>query len=369
MTQPPMPPQWQPPQWQPQQWQQPPPPGQVPASWIPFEERPTGPIPRIPQHAPPPPQRSNTGLVVALVLAAVALFGFGTVGAVALSQSSQEAEEPVAPSGPPISTSTSASETSSETSTSAPTSTSTSTSEASTNAVPVLKLWDNPLNVDGNGAVTTPCSLPEFSTDVASQDAFYQAVLPCLVRAWEPALEEAGLPTDAPHVVTTGQDINTPCGLRTWDQTALYCPQDNTIYMTARYYSEVEGRSDAGVFLGQLAHEFGHALQRLSGINGAYGNATASVGGTSPAGLELTRRSELQATCFEGMSLAAFQNGGVSNDLIFPALRDSAGRGDENSNTQDHGSIETNSRWVEQGFSKNRITECNTWLSAPGDVD
>ncbi|WP_233576304.1 neutral zinc metallopeptidase [Saccharopolyspora rhizosphaerae] len=326
-----------------------------------------------PSWAPPgpafgqePPKRNNTGLVVGIVLAAVTVFGIGTVGAVAASVSADKADEqsaPAAPSYAPVATSTS--ETSSETTTSEQTTTS-SEDEVSTGR-PILKLGDNPINIEGNGAVTTPCSLPEFATDLASQDAFYQAALPCLVQAWEPALEEADLPTDTPHVVTTGSDVTTPCGLRTWDQTALYCPQDNTIYMTARYYSEVEGRTEAGVFLGQFAHEFGHALQRLSGINAAYGQASAEAGGD--AGLELTRRSELQATCFEGMTLAALQNGGVSNEIIFPALRDSAGRGDENSDVDDHGSIETNSTWIQQGFTKNRVSQCNTWLSPAADVD
>ncbi|WP_139274024.1 neutral zinc metallopeptidase [Saccharopolyspora flava] len=313
-----------------------------------------------------PPKRNNHGLVVGIVLAAVTVFVIGTVGAVGASMSANRAEQrsyqQTAPSSSDEPTTTT--ETTSETTTSdEPT-----TSDApSSTARPVVKLGDNPINIDGSGAVTTPCSLPAFDTDVAAQDAFYQAALPCLMRAWKPALQQANLPTDMPRVVTTGSDTNTPCGLRTWNQTALYCPQDNTIYMTARYYSEVEGRSEAGVFLGQFAHEFGHALQRLSGINAAYGQASATAQGE--AGLELTRRSELQATCFEGMTLAALQNGGVSDDIIFPALRDSAGRGDENSSVADHGSIQTNSTWVQQGFSKNRVTQCNTWLSPSSDVD
>ncbi|WP_406692613.1 neutral zinc metallopeptidase [Saccharopolyspora sp. ID03-671] len=312
-----------------------------------------------------PPERSNRGLVVGIVLAAVTVFGIGTVGAVAASISANRAEERSYQQTAP---SSSAEPTTSETTSEATTSEETTTSEEpSSTAQPVLKLGDNPINVDGSGAVTTPCSLPAFDTDVAAQDAFYQAALPCLMRAWEPALEQANLPTDMPRVVTTGSDITTPCGLRTWDQTALYCPQDNTIYMTARYYSEVEGRTEAGVFLGQFAHEFGHALQRLSGINAAYGQASATAQGD--AGLELTRRSELQATCFEGMTLAALQNGGVSDEIIFPALRDSAGRGDENSDVDDHGSIQANSTWVQQGFTKNRVTQCNTWLSPSSDVD
>ena len=40
----------------------------------------------------------------------------------------------------------------------------------------------------------------------------------------------------------------------------------------------------------------------------------------------------------------------------YPALDDSAGRGDEHTGVRDHGSLETNYSWVQQGFRKNRVT-------------
>ena len=67
--------------------------------------------------------------------------------------------------------------------------------------------------------------------------------------------------------------------------------------------------------------------------------------------------------------LVALQNGGVGDDYVFPALQDSANRGDEYTGAHDHGSLATNRRWIDQGFYKNRVTECNTWLAAPSDVD
>ncbi|MGP4019171.1 neutral zinc metallopeptidase [Saccharopolyspora sp. 5N708] len=327
---------------------------------------------QIPPQLPPmrPPQRKGSGgVVLALVLVGVALLGVGTIGALAASVSSDSASD-----YDTSATETSAAESSSSETSSAEMSSSaeTTTAEDSTDgeAEPVAALGDNPINIAGNGAMTTSCDLPTFDTDVASQDAFYQAALPCLMEAWTPALQAADLPVEMPSVITTGDSVDSPCGTRMWNQTAMYCPGNHTIYMTARYYAEVENRTDAGAYLGQFAHEFGHALQGMTGISGAYGNASYDAGGsTTSAGLELTRRSELQATCFEGMSLAALQNGGVSNDYIFPALEDSASRGDENSNVPDHGSKATNNAWVQQGFGKNRVTECNTWLAAPSDVD
>ncbi|GAA2332725.1 hypothetical protein GCM10009854_05030 [Saccharopolyspora halophila] len=316
---------------------------------------------------PPQRKRSRAGLVVALVLAGVTLVAGGVVTVAATGSHDSASGRPLAGNDiAPTASSEASGPSSSETTTS---STSPTTESAESDAHPVTALGNNPINIEGNGAMSTPCSIPDFGTDVASQDRFYQAIIPCLMKAWAPALREANLPTETPRVVTIGQDTDTPCGVRRWNQTALYCPDDHTIYMTARYYSQVENRTRGGVYLGQFAHEFGHAIQALAGINTAYGDAINRAGWESPEGLELTRRSELQATCFEGMSLAALQNGGVSNELIFPALTDSSARGDEHGDVRDHGSTETNASWVDQGFTKNRVVQCNTWLSADEHVD
>ncbi|WP_425441681.1 neutral zinc metallopeptidase [Saccharopolyspora shandongensis] len=331
-------------------------------------QRPPQPMP----HMRPPQRKSNTGVIVALVLVGVALLGVGTVGAMAASITSSRASDYSSTSSRSTSTNSSETETSDGTTTSGneESETSTSTRGSDDEVKPVSALGDHPLNIPGNGAMNTSCDLPRFSTDVTAQDRFYQAALPCLMQAWAPALENADLPVRTPTVITTGDNIETPCGTRRWNQTAMYCPGNHTIYMTGRYYAQVEQRTEAGVYLGQFAHEFGHALQGMTGINSAYGDASYDAGGSSTsAGLELTRRSELQATCFEGMTLAALQNGGVSNDYIFPALEDSSDRGDEHTNVRDHGSTSTNAAWVEQGFRKNRITECNTWRAAASDVD
>ncbi|MFC7343138.1 neutral zinc metallopeptidase [Saccharopolyspora griseoalba] len=352
-------------QWGPQQPQQqwPQQAGQPPRAQR-AEQQPWGfaPVP-----IPPPRKKSRAGLVVALVLAGVTLVAGGVVTAVATGSSDEATTRPIGNGSASTSTSEATETSSSEPTTSS--TTSTSSDIENTDAQPVVALGDNPVNIEGNGAVSTSCSVPDFRTEVSAQDRFYQAVIDCLMEAWAPALHEANLPVETPRVITVGQDTSTPCGLRRWNQTALYCPNDHTIYMTARYYSEIENRTRGGVYLGQFAHEFGHAVQGLAGINTAYGDALDQAGPTSPEGLELTRRSELQATCFEGMSLAALQNGGVSNELIFPALQDSAARGDEHSDVADHGSTETNAIWINQGFTKNRVAQCNTWLSPDGDVD
>ncbi|WP_243789803.1 neutral zinc metallopeptidase [Saccharopolyspora gloriosae] len=356
-----LPPQLPPPA-QPQQWGAPPP-------WQQGYNNPAAP--------PPQPRKTASGMIIALVITGLFLLGAGTIGVTALSRSGSDAsdyETPVNETGDgsanesqaPAAPNSSNEPSPSPSSSAPPTATSNDYTPA---ARPVAALGDNPINIPGNGAVNTPCPLPPFATDTASQSAFYEAALPCLMAMWEPALQEANLPVLMPDVQTIDGTVASPCGTRTWDQTAMFCPGNNTIYMTARYYADKEGRTDAGVFLGQFAHEFGHAVQSMSGINQAYTAASYDANGTSPAGLELTRRSELQATCYEGMALASLQNGGVHNDIIFAALTDSRGRGDEYNAQPDHGSIATNTAWIDQGFYKNRVTECNTWLAVPDQVD
>ncbi|ASU79730.1 hypothetical protein CDG81_17305 [Actinopolyspora erythraea] len=234
---------------------------------------------------------------------------------------------------------------------------------------PVASLGEHPFNIPGNGAVETDCELPTFDTDTAAQRAFLNALAPCLTEMWTPALREANLPVETPDVVVTATDVHTPCGDREWEQTAMYCGSDHTIYWTARYYSRVEGRDSAGPYLGQFAHEFGHALQGMTGIIKAYGRAVQEAGGAeTPEGLELSRRNELQATCYGGQALAALRNGGVDDERVLSALRDAGNRGDEASDTRDHGTTANNRAWVRQGFRTNRITRCNTWLAEDSRV-
>ncbi|MGJ7907394.1 neutral zinc metallopeptidase [Actinopolyspora sp. H202] len=234
---------------------------------------------------------------------------------------------------------------------------------------PVTSLGAHPFNIPGNGAIDTECDLPDFDTDTAAQRAFLRSLTPCLMAMWTPALREANLPVETPDVVVTRGDVHSPCGDRSWRRTAMYCGGNHTIYWTARHYYRIEGRETAGPYLGQFAHEFGHSLQGMTGISEAYGTAVEEAGGTETAeGLELSRRNELQATCYGGQALAALQHGGVDNDHIMSALRDASNRGDQAGEVRNHGSTAHNRLWAHRGFRTNRITECNTWSAADSEV-
>lgn len=227
----------------------------------------------------------------------------------------------------------------------------------------VNALESNPINTAGLGTDGTTCVLPAFDTSTEGQDAYYQAALSCLNHAWKPVLNSANLPFRGPEVVNVTSEVRTPCGPRSPTQTALYC--HGTIYMTSSYYRDVEGSDESAVYLGQLAHEYGHHVQELAGIMDASWDQRHEAGPESPRGYEISRRFELQATCYGGMFLAAVRGrGSVPDELVDQALADAGARGDDPAeDAPEHGSPPNNGLWARQGFDRNLTHQCNTWLA------
>ncbi|AOS61800.1 Putative neutral zinc metallopeptidase [Actinoalloteichus hymeniacidonis] len=235
---------------------------------------------------------------------------------------------------------------------------------------PIYLLGDHPINADGLFAAdTTACTLAPFSPDPAGQDALYQSAMPCMVDAWRWALETTNLPSSEPELITVSGPVETPCGTA---QSSYYCSGNHTLYMSASVHAEQEQLGDQpGPYLSVLFHEYGHHVQGLSGIMQAAWDQRYEVGPNSPAGLEISRRLELQASCYGGMLLAATTRTGVVDlDTMSMALNDARNRGDwpDRGLPPDHGAPEINGGWMEQGYYENNTRQCNTWLAEPSAV-
>lgn len=316
-----------------------------------------------------------------MVLSALLIVGAGVVGIIAMNDdddqknraqdtgySSYETTSRRTTTSTTTTTTTTTTSRTTTTTTSSRTSSSTPTSTTPAGPRPVLRLGDNPLMVNGRGLPAVTCALPRFGTDVGTQQAYFVAAIHCLDQAWAPVLQAAGLPHTSPRLVMVTGSVNSDCGTRRGTETAMYCGQENTIYWTYPKYSEFGMKS--GVHLGQLAHEYGHHVQNMSGINKAYWNQRYAVDSDSARGLELSRRSELQATCFGGMALGALGGrGGVSRQMVNDGLADSGNRGDwPQYPLRDHGAPRLNKTWVDWGYSKNHSGACNTWTAGSNMV-
>lgn len=321
----------------------------------------------------PPRRKSSNGPILALVLGGVVILGLGAVGVFAATFNNK-----VKDTGYSNYTTYSPTGTYTTTTTTTTTTTSTRTSStrtSSTQPTPVgpkavYKLADHPIFSTGVGANDFgACPLPKMEYNPAGEERFLSAALPCIEKAWQPALKAANLPYQPVELQVFTGTTQTPCGSRQANSTAMFCR--GVIYWPGNFYSNEGGSTvrHPGVYLGQLSHEYGHHVQWLTGLMRAADQAQYDVGGfDTPKGLELNRRLELQATCIGGMTLAPFSHKNVvPMDVVNTGLSDAGQRGDYD-RRPDHGSAPNNERWVMHGHKQNDIKACNTWAASAGDV-
>jgi predicted metalloprotease len=234
----------------------------------------------------------------------------------------------------------------------------------------VLKLGDNPLFEVG-GVPATTCTLARWTTDPAGAERFFRSALTCLDDAWSPVMKAAGLPFFSPNLAfPDGMSISTPCGTQTVGRiVAFYCPVGHTLYMPFAGLQTDRYGAHPGVYLGLFAHEYGHHVQSMSGIWEAYEHARYdNSDGNNDAGWELSRRVELEAQCFSGMFLAATSGRGDVDGNITNEAETTQNRGDHNGPPRDHGTDEHAQSWWDQGFRRNSLAQCDTWLANAPDV-
>ncbi|MET8655084.1 neutral zinc metallopeptidase [Nocardia aurea] len=232
---------------------------------------------------------------------------------------------------------------------------------------------NNPLLTDTDATlVPARCSYSPWGTQVETARKFFDSAADCLESAWKPVLAEADLPFEPPTVNvsanTTG--ITTPCTGSTTNFAAFYCPANKTIYMPISQLQTDLFKDNWVVYLSVFAHEYGHHVQAMSGILRKANAERVDAGTRSDRGLELSRRVELQAQCFNGMYVGSSADAGsLTNSQITIAKRDANGRGDAPSDSRDHGTPENSGDWFELGLEKNLTSRCNTFTASADSVE
>ncbi len=337
----------------------------------------------------PPRRKSNTGVIVTVTLVAVlAVVGALTTvlvvmddkksNSVADSGYNYESQAPT-PSrtydpGPSSEAITPTQPPSAGSSTPRATTRTTTTTSTPSGPRPVLKTKDNPLFLGENGTNVVTCNLPKWQSTPAAAQAFFTAALPCLEAAWQPVMQRANLPYQRPKLVfPSGKRWSSGCGdVTEGEAAAFYCPPDGAIYMPFEGLNVQANKNMIGSYLSVFAHEFGHHIQALSGAMKAAYQQAYEVGPDTAAGLEISRREELQAQCFSGMWFAAAWNGkgSITDTVVRDMLEDGYQRGDDNnpSAPRDHGKRQNYGAWQKQGYEKNRTYQCNTYLAPANSV-
>jgi predicted metalloprotease len=125
--------------------------------------------------------------------------------------------------------------------------------------------------------------------------------LSSLNTTWQPIFQQANVPFHQPELVFYQGGTRSGCGAASASMGPFYCPQDEGIYIDTSFYDQMAQQLGAkGDFARYyvIAHEYGHHVQKLTGV----ADAIASAQQQNPrAANQLQVRMELQADCYAGV--------------------------------------------------------------------
>ncbi len=246
----------------------------------------------------------------------------------------------------------------------------TPTSEPTPDAV-VQK--ENPLYTTGPLA-TAKCQEPAYRpTSKENVRSYYQALIACMDKAWQPLVAEAGFEFRSPRLIVFDEGEETACGVQ--KDVSSYCDDEQGGSVTMPWQELTEeypkNKLDVRVDMAQsLGFVYGVHLQNLTGIF----DATDNLRDTQPteaARLEMDRRQALQANClsaaFFGAAKASFP---LRGDLLtqWTALIRRSGDEHTKDKVRDHGSAKSLARWMNQGFASTDPGTCNTFVASSAKV-
>jgi len=205
---------------------------------------------------------------------------------------------------------------------------------------------------------------------------FVSFVLDDTQNTWAQILpEQAGRPYRHAKLVLFRNYTQSGCGGAESATGPFYCPGDEKVYIDLGFYDELKQRFGAPGEFAQayvLAHEIGHHVQKIIGIEGRVRQLEQ---GNPRLQNQLSVKMELQADCFAGVWAHSTQERKLlERGDVQSALGAAAAVGDDRlqrmstghvtPDTFTHGSSAQRMHWFEKGFDSGSITACNTFESA-----
>jgi hypothetical protein len=228
-----------------------------------------------------------------------------------------------------------------------------------------------------NGSVDAP-STTTSQPQPARTDAekplvdFVTFVLNDTQATWNRLLAAQGVQYRHAKLVLFRNSINSACGIGESASGPFYCPQDEKVYIDLSFYRELKDRFGApGEFAEAyvLAHEIGHHVQKLLGIESKA--RAAQLHSPQSKGI-ISQEIELQADCFAGIwGHSTEQRNLLDPNDLDSALKAAAAVGDDrlqkmttghvNPDTFTHGTSVQRMSWFKRGFDNGTIGACNTF--------
>ena len=229
-----------------------------------------------------------------------------------------------------------------------------------------------PLLTGGQGmnAVQTSSIPPEQEQQMAQ---FTSVALKTTEDVWENRFRKMGRAYAPPRLVLYTGGTSSGCGYGQSAMGPFYCPADSTVYIDLSFYQDMKARMGGGGDFAQgyvIAHEVGHHVQRLLGIDQKM--RRMQQGAPEKRANQLSVMLELQADCFAGVWGHAMKKENIMEpgDLE-EALNTAQAIGDDRLQRQStgrvipdsftHGSSRQRYTWFKRGFDSGDPNMCDTF--------
>ena len=198
-------------------------------------------------------------------------------------------------------------------------------------------------------------------------------VLDDVQKNWDRILPaQAGVPYHHAKLVLYRNSYPSACGRASMSTGPFYCPGDEEVYLDLEFFNELKRRFGAPGEFAQayvIAHEIGHHVQKLLGIEGKVQRLRQQEPREANP---LSVRLELQADCYAGVWAHSTEERKLINQSdISAAMRAAAAVGDDrlqrmgqgyvNPESFTHGTSAQRVQWFKRGFDTGRISSCDTF--------
>ncbi|MGE5715076.1 MAG: neutral zinc metallopeptidase [Acidobacteriota bacterium] len=229
----------------------------------------------------------------------------------------------------------------------------------------------------GPAAVDVTRSAPPVSQSAEDQQRvkFVSFVVEDVQRTWEKEFPKLGGTYQRAKLVLFRDETRSGCGFAEATMGPFYCPADQRVYLDLGFFDELRSRFGApGEFAEAyvIAHEFGHHVQRLLGIEEKVRRTQEERPSMRN---ELSVRTELQADCLAGVwghstgDRNILEKGDVESGLAAAAAvgddrLQKAATGRVSPESWTHGSSKERTEWFTRGLQTGQVGACDTFARA-----
>ena len=192
-----------------------------------------------------------------------------------------------------------------------------------------------------------------------------------LNKTWAPLFRAANIPFSDPKLVFYSQAGRSGCGSAQSAMGPFYCPADQGIYLDTDFFGQMDRELGAsGKFARDyvIAHEYGHHIQKLTGVSDQIRSLQSQNPGKANA---LSVRLELQADCYAGVWAAKNRDRLESGDMESglnaanaigddTLMRNAGGRANPESFT--HGTSAQRVEWLRKGMQAGDDSVCDALM-------